>query len=145
MAIINIIYKIRAIIMTKRLTPYMNLLTKETQIAYKQGRSSVDVLPLVRHLLKFNEARQLILIDLSESFDSINRNTIWTVLYEKGIPWEMIARLRMCHMGNKLCPKYRGAMGKYIYKNKGVFQGIPIRAMLFIIYFDDIMAKYERK
>ena len=44
--LLNIVYKIWAIIYTNRLTPYMNLLTQETQSAYKTGRSTIDILSL---------------------------------------------------------------------------------------------------
>ena len=45
----------------------MNRLTKATQTAYKQGRSPIDILPLVQNILKFNETQVLILIDLTKS------------------------------------------------------------------------------
>ena len=117
----------------------MNLLTKETQTAYKQGRSTIDILSVVQNLLKNNNTQMLILIDLSKAFDSINRDILWTVLYEKGIPWDMVKQLRMGHIGNKLRPKYKGNKGTYMYNNKGVSQGSPISAMLFIIYFDSLI------
>ena len=128
--LINIICKIWAIIMTIRLTPYMNVLTRGTQTAYKQGRSTIDIPPVVQNILKQKGTKLLILIDLSKAFDSVHREILWAILYEKGVPWEMIKRIKMGHKENRLCPKYKGNKVTYIYNNKGVSQGIPISAML---------------
>ena len=49
--LINIIYKIWAIIMSTRLNPVLNLLTSENQYAYKKKRSTVDVLALVNKVI----------------------------------------------------------------------------------------------
>ena len=43
-------------------------------------------------------------------------------------------QLRMGNIGNKLCPKYEGNKGTYMYNNKGVFRGIPISAVLYRIF-----------
>ena len=59
-ALVPIIYKIWAIIMTNRLTPYMGLLTSETQTAYKTGRSTIDMLSLIRNQIQNEEANLLI-------------------------------------------------------------------------------------
>merc|ERR1712112_158607 len=141
--LLNIVYKIWAIIFTNRLTPYMNLLTQETQSAYKTGRSTIDILSLIQNQIQNEDTRQLILIDLSKAFDSIDRNILWTVLYEKGLPWDFIKQLRSGHLGNQLCPKYKGFIGTKCYNNKGVFQGNPISAMVFIIYFAKLVEHYE--
>ena len=69
--------------MPKTLTPYMDIPAKSTKTAYKQGRSAIDILPTVQNPLKQNETQLRILIDLSGAFDSINRNILWGVLYEK--------------------------------------------------------------
>ena len=143
--LINIIYKIWAIIMTNRITPYMGLLTRETQTAYKTGRSTLDILSLIQNQIQHEETKQLLLLDLSKAFDSINRNILWAILYEKGVPWELIKQIRSGHKGNKLCPKYKGVLGPQMYNNKGVFQGSPISAMLFIIYFDHLIGQYEKQ
>ena len=57
----------------------------------------------------------------------------------------MIKQIKMGHTGTKLRPNYKGNVGTYIYNNEGIAQGIPTNAMLFVIYFDALIATYGRK
>ena len=82
-------------------------------------------------------------MDLSKAFGAINRTLLWTTLYKKGIPEEMIKHIRRGHTGTKLAPKYKGKYGKLNESNIGVFQGSEISALLFIIYLDDVMGDLE--
>ena len=50
--ITNIIYKIWATTITNRMKPYLNILTSELQTAYKDGRSTIDVLYLLNNTIK---------------------------------------------------------------------------------------------
>ena len=89
------------------------------------------------------KSKQLILIDLSKAFGSTNRNILWAILYEKGVPWDLIKQIRSGHLGNKLYPKYKGTVGAQVYNDKWVFQGSPISAILFIIYFDRLLGNIK--
>ena len=142
--LLNMIYKIWATILSNRLATILNLLTSETQTAYKNSRSTLDVLSILQKNIKNDNATGLILIDLSKAFDTINRNLIWAILYGKGLPWDCIRLIRMGHTNNQLCPKYKGAIGASTHNNRGVFQGSPPSAMLFITYFDSMMSDYTQ-
>ena len=50
--LLNMIYKIWAAIMSNRLTPILNLLTSESQTAYKDSRSTLDFLSLLQKNIK---------------------------------------------------------------------------------------------
>ena len=66
---INIIYKVWAIIMTNRATPFTGLLARETQTAYKTGRSTNDILSLIQNQIQNRDTKQLILIDIRQPLD----------------------------------------------------------------------------
>ena len=85
------------------------------------------------------------MLDLSNAFDSVDRELLRTVLYKKGLPEKMIKRLRMGHENTKLRPKAKGNLGKKQINNKGVFQGSPLSALLFIIYFDHMLEMYTKE
>ena len=65
------------------------------------------------------------------------------ILYRQGLPWETIKQYRMGHIGTGLCAKHDGITGKEIYNDKGVFRRSPISALLFAIYFGDVVKIYE--
>ena len=106
----------------KKINTYMNLLTTEQQTAYKQGRSTIDILSLIQNSIQSDETQQLILIDLTKAFDSIDRNTMWTILYQQGLRWRTIQQMKMGHTGTKLCAKHEEIIGKDVHNNKGVFK-----------------------
>merc|ERR1712112_477018 len=66
--LLNMIYKIWATILSNRLTPIPNLLTSESQTAYKNSRSTLDVLSLLQKNIKNDSTTGLILIDISKAF-----------------------------------------------------------------------------
>ena len=125
--------------------PYMNILTNELQTAYKIGRSTIDVLLLLNKQIKNEKTEHIILFDLAKAFDSIDRDVMWTILYESGLPENLIKIIQIGHNGIKLCAKNNGKIGSKVNNNKGVFQGSPLSAFLFIIYIESMMEKYESK
>ena len=106
-------------------------------------RQTIDILSLIQNQIQAEETKQLILIDLSKAFGSIDRNILWAFLYGKGLPWELIQNIRAGHLGNYLTPKYKEELRNKVYSGMGVFHGGPIGAMLFIIYFDRLLGNYE--
>ena len=131
--LINIIYKIWATVMTRRLNPILNLLTNDDQYAYKSKRSTIDIQAIVNNPLKNSATQKMILFDFSKAFDNIERDILRAKLYEAGLPIKFVQTLRIGHEGNILRPKCDGYIGNGATNNKGVFQGCPIGATLFII------------
>ena len=143
--LINILYTLWPEIMTRRISPFTNMITAEQQTAYRHGRSTIDILSLIQNSIQNDKTQQLILVGLSKSFDSIDRNTMWAIMYQQGTPLDMVEQLKMGHTGTRLCAKHAGCVGTSIYNNKGVSQGSPISAHLFIIYLDTVIRKYEQQ
>ena len=95
--LINIIYKIRASIMATRLNQALNLLTSGNQYAYKNRKSTIDILSVINNQTKNDGTAQLILFDFSKAFDNIERDILWTKLYEAGLSTKFIKMLKMGH------------------------------------------------
>ena len=79
---------------------------------------------------------------LSKAFGAIKQTTLWTTLYKKGTPGEMIKHSRRGHRGSKLAPKYKGGYGELKENGIGISKGYDISALLFIIYMGDAMEDY---
>ena len=99
-------------IMTERLSVIMNIVTTELQTAYKSGRPTLDILPIINRQIKTDETKHIIMLDLSKSFGSVNRELSRAVIYKKGIPIQLIRRIRMGHGNTTLRPKAKGNVGK---------------------------------
>ena len=118
--LLNTIYKIWATIITMRMTPIMSLLPTDNQCAYKAGKSTMDAIFCIKQQFIKNEIQWHISSVLSKAFDRINRNRLWWILYEKGIPPQLIRNIIQGHTGNILQGKHEGEPGMQIL-NKKVF------------------------
>ena len=145
--LLNISYKILSIIICQRINPIMNILTRETQTAYKNNRSTLDIISIIdkftKDASKSKEYKSITLLDLSKAFDRMNRQKLLTVLAEKGLPINMIKIIEIMHRNTQLRPKQNNKLGSSIENNTGCFQGSPLSALVFIIYADEMMEKYE--
>ena len=81
----------------------------------------------------------------SKAFDRINRIRLRLVLYEKGLPIKIINGIIKGHGNNLLQGNHNGTRGRKVNNNKGVFQGSPISALLYIIFAGGIMDGYEKE
>ena len=107
----------------KKTNKIMHIITGNNQFGYKEGVSTADAIIKVEQYIKnTSKNAKIVLMDLSKAFDTINRTLLWTTLNKKGIPEEMIKRIRRGHTGTKLAPKYKGRYGKLNENNIGVFQ-----------------------
>jgi len=140
----QIIYKIWSKLITGKLIQIIHLLTDQTQYGYKPGLSTLDtILKIEQYIQNGTKGEQILLMDLSKAFDTINRTQLWTTLYKKGIPLETITHIRKGHQNTMLRAKHQGKYGEASENNVGVSQGSAISALMFIIYLDDMMEDYE--
>ena len=106
-------------------------------------RSTLDIIPLIPNGIQHRKTNRRILIDHSKASDSIDREILWTILYESGMPRRYIRELPQWRNGAKLRSKIDGILGTAIIKNRGVFHGIPLSAQLFEIYFGAMFNDYD--
>jgi len=109
-------------------------MTSTKQYGYKQGLSTLGAIQKIeQYVQEGTKDSQILRMDLSEAFDTINRTQLWTSLYKKGLPLENITQIRQGHQKTNLCAKHKGQYGPQIQNNVGAFQGSAISALLFII------------
>ena len=111
----------------------MDLLTKDTQTAYKIARATIEILPVDQDQIQTDETKQLLLTDCAKAFGAVARNTPWAILYENCQPRSFTQEIRSGHIWTKLCTKYSGNIAPLQYNNKGVYQGSPLRAILSVL------------
>ena len=86
----------------------MHIVTSNNQYGYKEGVSTADAIVKVeQYIHQAGNKAKILLMDLSKAFGAINRTLLWTTLYKKGLPEEMIKQIRRGHIGTRLAPKYK--------------------------------------
>jgi hypothetical protein len=105
-------YKILTNIILARLTPYMNEIIGDHQCGFRRNVSTMDQILYIRQILEkkweYNGTVQQLFIDFKKAYDSINREILYNILLEFGIPKKVVSLIKMClnvtynnvHIGN---------------------------------------------
>ena len=117
----------------------MNIITETIQYGYKEQSSCIDALRAVNNFLKEDKNGELLLMDLSKAFDTIDRSLLWTALFRKGTPIKLIRILMEGRKETLLRVKNKGTYGPEERTSRGVFQGAAFSALGFIIYLCDML------
>ena len=109
----RIIYKIWSQLIAKKLAKILHIITNNKQYGYKEGISTIDaIIKTEDHIINKTHTSQIPLMDLSESFDTVNRPLMWAALYKKGLPEPPIKQIWRGHQNTKLMAKARNEYGK---------------------------------
>ena len=88
-------------ILQARLQQYVNRELPGVQSGFRKGRGTRDHIANIRWIIK--KAREfqknICFIDYAEAFDCVDRNKLWKILKEMGIPDHLICFLRNLYAG----------------------------------------------
>ena len=92
-------------IVANRLSSYCEAhgILQDEQCGFRPGRSTFDILFVVRRLQELARRRRIPLyvcfVDLQKAYDSVDRELLWKVMARAGVPEEMIAVIRQFYDG----------------------------------------------
>ena len=116
----------------------------EEQCGFRPGRSTVDMLFVVRRLQELARARKtplyMCFVDLKKAYDSVDRELLWKVLTRAGVPNEMITIIRQFHDGMqaRVCMD-DGSLSEWFEVTQGLRQGCVLSPLLFNIFFAAVL------
>ena len=92
--LLNTGYKIYSKIIAKRLTAIAEVLLLEEQNGFRKGRSCMDCIfspsQIIEKHREFNIPTYIAFIVFKKAFDSVDRDKLWTIMINKGIPTHLI-------------------------------------------------------
>ena len=99
--LLEVAYKIIAIVLQARLRPIEESLDHETQCGFRPGRGCCDSIFTVKLALKKRREHGLeswvFFLDLVKAFDRVPRELLWQILKKFGVPSKLISILRSLH------------------------------------------------
>ena len=145
--LLEVSYKIVAIVIHQRLQPIVEALDHETQCGFRQGRGCMDAVFTVKLAMKKRREHQqetwIMFLDLVKAFDRVPRELLWKVLLKYGVPPKLVSVIRSLHLGFKVNFEYDN-ISHSLDCTIGVKQGDILGPVLFIIFLAAIMESWSK-
>jgi hypothetical protein len=133
----NTDYKIMAFVLANRLQNVLPSIISYDQTGYIKNRSINTNIRLVDDILNFSQSKKLqtavLFLDFSKAFDSLEWNFMFQVLEKFNFGPSFIKWIKILYNEPELYIKNNGYMSRRILMDRGIRQGCPLSALLFII------------
>ena len=137
MSILNTDYKILTKVLANRLKIALPELINADQIGYMSGRSCFENIRLISDMIEFCKIKKhpciILLVDFEKAFDSINWTFLKHVLQKYGFGKNFQKWIATLYSEIESCVSNNGHMSSFFKLSKGVRQGCPISALLFLL------------
>ncbi len=138
-SLLSIAGKIFARVLLNRLITTAEGNLPEAQCGFRPGRSTVDMVFVVRQLqekcIEQNMPLYFVFIDLTKAFDTVNREALWTMLERIGCPPKFVQIIKLFHVGMTGQVLSGGDTTDAFEITNGVKQGCVLAPVLFNIFF----------
>ena len=137
-------YKIIAFIFAKRLQKVIDKLISKDQSAYIKGRYIGDnarlILDIFEYCTENNQDGILLFFDFEKAFDSIEWNFLFKTLEKLNFGENFIRWMKILYTNPLFRLKNHGWISKTCHMTRGIRQGCPISALLYI-FVAEILAQ----
>nr|CAH7760928.1 unnamed protein product [Callosobruchus chinensis] len=142
-ALLDVAYKILALILREKLNRYSDNKIGEYQGGFRKGRSTIDQIATLKQIQSSSYEQNLplhmLFIDYKQAYDSIDRNKIYSALGKMAVPQKIINLIQMSlkYTSNKVAVE--GRLSKRFEVNKGLRQEDPLSTALFNLVLENIL------
>jgi hypothetical protein len=140
--------KLYAAVLARRISKHCedNNLRATSQAGCRNGFGTEHHLFTLRHLIAKHSrpgGSPLVImqIDFAKAFDSVDHETLWTVLELYGIHGQTLDALRASYEEVRMRVKVNGKLGQEFSVGQGVKQGCPLSVVLFGLFIE-VLAHY---
>ena len=131
------------IVLNRMLEDVVYFIYPESQCGFRAGRGTVDMVFAMRQIQgkcrEQNLDLYMVFINLTKSFDTVNRDGLWTILQRLGCPERLISSIRSFHEGMLTRVYECGELSDPFPVTNGAKQGCVLAPALFSILFSYIL------
>ena len=142
-ALISHASKVILKILQARLQQYVNCELPDVQAGFRKGRRTRDQIAnicwIIEKAREFQKNICFCFIDYAKAFDCADRNKLWTILKEMGIPDHLTCLLRNLYAGQEATVRTGHGPTDRFQIGKGLSQGCILSPWLFNLYAEYIM------
>jgi hypothetical protein len=152
-SLMSIVAKTYNKILLNRIYDPINSILGDNQAGFRRKRSTVEHVHVLNRIVedaKINKKPYfMIFVDFQKAFDSIDRNVIWKILKNIGVPDKIIKAISCLYTDTKSKVLVNGKLSEEIRTKTGIIQGDTLSPFLFIIVMDYVFKliapKYKGK
>ena len=133
----NLDYKILAFVMASRLQKVLHKLISPEQVAYVKERFIGQNVRLLLDIIEYSKANNksgvVLFLDFEKAFDSLSWDFIHKCLKKMGLKPDFCRWVKVIYTHPKAFIKINGFLSKSVSIERGIRQGCPLSALIFII------------
>ncbi|XP_043922942.1 uncharacterized protein LOC122798228, partial [Protopterus annectens] len=118
---------------------------REEQAGFRKNRSCSDQIATLRIIVEqsveWNSPLYINFVDFEKAFDSVDRETLWSLLKHYGIPTKIVNLIKNSYNGLSCRVIHGGQLSESFQVKTGVRQGCLLSQFLFLLVIDWIMKK----
>ena len=153
-AVATTFYRIFTAIFAHRLTAFLHheqppgrLL--DSQFAFRRGLSTEHAHLLLTTCCNLSLARgepmALVQLDISQAYDTVDRDLLWVTLRQHGMPAAFVTLMQELYRDVPYVVRVNGQLSSPFYTSTGVMQGCALSPSLYNKYLRDCLAEVEQR
>ena len=147
LSLTNTDYKIIAFIFARRLQDIINKIINPNQSAYIRGRyigaNARLILDIFEYCENFYQDGKLLFLDFEKAFDSIEWNFLYKTFNKFNFGHYFIKWVKILYTNPIFRTKNNGWLSKTVRMQRGIRQGCPVSALLYILVAEVLAIKIK--
>lgn len=140
--LLNVAYKVLAEILYSRLEIYAEEITGDYQCGFRRGRSTTDQIFTIRQIMEkaweYNVTIHQLFLDFKQAYDSIDRQALFGIMEEFGIPKKLINLTKATLTDTKCKVLILNVQSDPFDINTGLRQGDKLSTILFNLALEKV-------
>ena len=141
--------KVFSRILVQRIQDGLEEQLREEQAGFRRGRSTTEQLFTLRNIIEqcteWNATLFINFVDFEKAFDSIHRESLWSIMKFYGIPDKLTRMVKLLYQTYECAVVEDGEESDWFRVTTGVKQGCTMSGFLFLLVIDYIMIRTIEK
>ena len=144
-SLINTDMKILSHVLANRLKKALESVIQPDQFAYLPKRDiHTAIMDMQLRLEQLPNTWCLVSVDFTKAFDRVDRKYLFQILRILGVPENLVFMIEHLYANTTACVNVNGFLSKRIHLERGVRQGCPVSALLFITALEPLLDLLRR-
>ena len=146
-SLMSIVTKVYNRMLLNRIYDPIDTVLRPFQAGFRKSRSCAEQIHILRRVIETFHQRQLPMIatfiDFKKAFDSVDRDTMWKILRNYGIPQKIVNAIVIIYTNSKSRVRLGNELSEAFNITTGVLQGDTLAPFLFLIVLDFVMKQTD--